>query len=46
MADKVHESKDFKSYTHFIICLHDNYHISLPNILLVFVGFTFELKFI
>jgi len=43
MADKVLETKDFKSYTQFVICLYDNYHVSLPNVLSVF---TIELKFI
>jgi hypothetical protein len=39
----VHEARGFKSYTQFIICLYDNYHVSLPNVLSVF---TIELKFI
>jgi len=42
MADKINEAKDFKSYTQFIICLYDNYHVSLPNVLSFF---TIELKF-
>jgi len=42
MADKIHEANDFKSYTHFIICLYGNYHVSLPNVLSVF---TIEVKF-
>jgi len=36
MADKVHEVKDFKSYTQFTFCLYDNYHVSLLNVFFSF----------